>query len=188
MADSKLEYSMLPDDDPHYTVIGLVACLWGFLESGIDGAISDLARTDERVMACVTAQLIGPARRMDALVALFRHEGGSEEIVKQLKKFQGSIQQLGEDRNRVVHDPLMKNNKTGKVHKSLTTAKGELKYELAPVSIDDMKKTAEEIREANWRFSHLRDAIKAEMNRILEEQLQRSGVIPLDQNPLTGGS
>jgi hypothetical protein len=147
------EYSIPKADDPHYTVIGRVASMWALLEALIDGCIADLAMCGEEEMTCVTAQLIGPAKRMDALLALFVHRGGSMSVKKKLKAFQGKIQQLGEDRNRIVHDPIFIKKETGKAHKSLATAKGELKHAFVAISKDDMEKTATKIIEATWGFA-----------------------------------
>ena len=176
-------YLIPEDDDPHYTVIGLVASKWATLEVIIDGCIASLALCGEPEMACVTAQLIGPAKRMDALLALFVHRGGSERLRKRIKSFQGKIQQLGEDRNRIVHDPLLIKSGTGKAHKVLSTAKGELKYEMVPVSINGMKKTADQIEEAGQEFRRLREEIDAEITYILQEQLKRISEVHPDQNP-----
>jgi hypothetical protein len=181
-----LEYSIPKDDDEHYTIIGRVASNWALLETMIDGAIANLANCGEQEMTCVTAQLIGPARRMDALIALFRYQGGSTELRKELKAFQGQIQQLGEDRNRVVHDPLFVKNATGEMHKTTATAKGELKYSFDPVSKEKMATVATAIREATYTFIDLRGKIDAEMNALLQERLEHIGVIPADQNPPDG--
>jgi hypothetical protein len=183
-----VRYDPLADDDPHYTVIGLVASLWGILESSIDGSIAQFAFTEERAMACVTAQLIGPAKRMDALIALVRYRGGGPQLISELKSFQGSIQQLGEDRNRIVHDPVVRGKTTGKVYKSLITAKGELKYDFSPVSIDKMKKTGEDIRGAIGRFIDLRSRINAEMNEKLQKVLESIPEALDDQSPQAGNA
>jgi len=181
--DAEAGYQFLNDDDPHYTAIGLVASHWALLEAAIDGAIAFLANTDERSMACVTAQLIGPAKRMDALIALFLFSGGSDALKRELKSFQGSIQKLGEDRNRIVHDPLMKGKITGKVYKSLATAKGQLQYDFVPISIESYKHTATLISDAITKFLELRTKIDREIHELLQAQLKRIGAIPQDQNP-----
>jgi hypothetical protein len=176
-------FSLLDDKHPHYTAVGLVASLWALLESTIDGAIAYLANTDEQSMACVTAQLIGPARRMDALIALFLHREGSEALRKELKNFQGRAQQLGEDRNRVIHDALVKGKTTGTIYKSLITAKGQLQYGFVPVDIKEIEKVASDIRAIIGEFIDLNTKITAEMNHILAQRLKRLGVIPDDQSP-----
>jgi hypothetical protein len=170
-------YSQLPKDDPHYTVIGRVAVKWAVLEALIDGVIAYLAGCGEEQMTCVTAQLIGPAKRMDALLALFTHKNGSADLRKQLKTFQGRLQQLGEDRNRVVHDPIFVNKDSGFVHKLLATAKGELKYSLDPVSKKQMESTADAIHAAGKEFIRLKALIQDEMNehvqRLLEQHAEK---------------
>jgi hypothetical protein len=165
-----------------------VASYWAVLEALIDGAIAHLALCGESEMACVTAQLIGPAKRMDALIALFTHRKGSDILRKQLKSFQGRIQQLGEDRNRVVHDPLVLDDETGKVSKLLATAKGELKFSFQPISKQQMIDVGVSIKRAGQDFIELRNAIEAEMNDILQAQLKRTaeardGQNPPDENP-----
>ena len=185
MADDETEsdFSVPDDNDPHYTVIGRVASTWGILENLLNGCISDLALCDEQHMACVTSQLIGPARRMDALIALFVYRGGSEPLRQKLKNFQGRIQSLAEDRNRIVHDPIVVLKKTGKVHKALATARGALKYEIIPASIENMERTAKRITDANIEFSALEEEIAAEMTELGQKQLGHMIESHRDQNP-----
>jgi hypothetical protein len=184
---SETAYTTLPKDDPHYASVGRVASNWAILESILDGTIANLALCNEEEMTCVTAQLIGPARRMDAMIALFTFRKGSDTSRKELKAFQGRIQQLGEDRNRVVHDPLCIKTETGEVHKMRATAKGELKYSFEPVSKEKMDKVADDINDAIQDFLVLSKKIKTEANQRLHEQLQEQlRHIPStldDQNP-----
>jgi hypothetical protein len=166
MADDGFDeggYTLLDDNDPHYTAIGLVATRWGILEHTIDGVIAGLAATGEAYMACVTSQLIGPAKRMDALIALFSLRGGSEELRRELKSFQGRIQQLGEDRNRVVHDPLFRGKNTGKIYKLIAAAKGKLEHAFRPTSLEEIRQTAADIKQANYEFLELKKKIDAEL-------------------------
>ena len=178
-----MSYSPLPVDDPHYTIIGRVASQWAVLEAQIDGTIAYLADCSEAQMTCVTAQLIGPAKRMDALIALFTYRNGSKELRKKLKAFQGRLQQLGEDRNRVVHDPLILHDDTGQVRKLLATAKGELKYSFEPVSKEQMNSVAESIRNYGQEFIELKKSIQAEIGELTQRELQRMLAAQSDQNP-----
>jgi hypothetical protein len=68
MSDDE-KYSRLPESDPRYAAVGLVASGWALLEARIDETIAWLAEADEKKIACITAQLIGPAKRMDALIS-----------------------------------------------------------------------------------------------------------------------
>jgi hypothetical protein len=179
-------YSPLPDDDPHYTIIGRVAVKWAVLEALIDGAIAFLASCGEKEMTCVTAQLIGPAKRMDALIALLTHTNGSDDLRKQLKNFQGRIQQLGEDRNRVVHDPLFLNKDSGFVHKLLATAKGQLKYSFDPVSKKQMEAVADAIHAAGQEFLTLKALIREERKVQVRQQIVRHAEALRGRNPPDG--
>lgn len=133
-------------------------------------------------MACVTAQLIGPAKRMDALLALFRYREGSGDLCKSLKSFQGRLQQLGEDRNRVVHDPLCVKIETGEVHKLLTTAKGELKFSFEPVSKDKMARVSDDIQNAIQEFIAFKKRIDREMDVKSQEELERIDEFLVDRS------
>jgi hypothetical protein len=156
------EYSIPDEGDPHYTVIGRVASTWAILETMMNGCIADLALCGEYEMACVTSQLIGPANRMHALIALFVHRGGSDQLRKKLTTFQGHVQQLGEERNRIVHDPIVVLKATGTVHKALATAKGKLKYKIVPASMEQMERTAKKSprRVTNSRYWRRRLLLK----------------------------
>jgi hypothetical protein len=90
--------------DRHYAAIGKVATKWAALEAEIDIRTVLLAGFDADTGACLTAQIAGPARKLDAYIALARLRGASDDTMKKLGKFLEQTFSIGEKRNRIVHD------------------------------------------------------------------------------------
>src|SRR5947209_6708165 len=57
-------------DDGHYSAIGQVAASWSILEAIIDRRTHVLARIDPSTGICLTAQITGIMRKLDAYVSL----------------------------------------------------------------------------------------------------------------------
>jgi hypothetical protein len=55
---------------PHYAAVGRVAARWAVLEHEIQEVIWDLAGLDDLTGTCITSQIGGSGRLMDALLAL----------------------------------------------------------------------------------------------------------------------
>ena len=138
---------VLKEGDPHYTAVGRVASTWAFLEMLIDTKIRDLIDADDKAVACVTAQVIGPAPRLNALISLMRLRGVPASVVEEAESFSGRMQGLGTKRNRVVHDPLF-GSVEGQVYAARTSAKGTLIYSFEPVSLQEMVNVAKQIDKA----------------------------------------
>ena len=88
----------------HYAAIGKVASEWAYLELVVDGYSAQLAKVEESFGTCLTAQISGIARKLEAHIALVRLRSG-EFFAKRLNKFAVKARELSERRNRIVHDP-----------------------------------------------------------------------------------
>jgi hypothetical protein len=93
-----------PIPDEHYALLGKVADAWARLEHLIDTCCIALVGCDQAGF-CLTAQVIGPGRKLDALLSLLKLRGASSDLQQTAKSLAGRIQGLGEQRNRVLHDP-----------------------------------------------------------------------------------
>jgi hypothetical protein len=176
-------YDILKDDDPHYTKVGQLASVWAYLEMLLDGSIRKLLDSDEQGAACITAQLIGPANRFNALLALVRLRGGSEQLTKDLDGFAGRVQQLGTERNRIVHDPIFMHERTGKVHAARASARRFLIFGFEPVSEEEIRKVIKRIEAAISELITLRGRIAAETDSAVAKAHQQTGEELARQNP-----
>jgi hypothetical protein len=181
--ESTTFYTFLDDNDPHFAAIGRVATSWALLEVLIDQRIATLTSATSESIACITAQLIGPARRMDALIALARLREFPEALIAELKAISGRIQQLGENRNRVVHDPIFQARKTGDIYKATITAKGKLVYGAFRTSLDEMQRTEKAIKLMVNEFYELSERLGAALHEINKRGPQRTLSVPPDRNP-----
>lgn len=93
-----------PIPEEHYALLGKVADAWARLEHLIDTFCIALVGCDQAGF-CLTAQVIGPGRKLDALLSLLKLRGASSELQQAARSLAGKIQGLGEQRNRMLHDP-----------------------------------------------------------------------------------
>ena len=91
--------------DAHYAAIGRVAESWASVELHIDWISWHLAAVSEEVGACLTSQVAGPARKLDAMIALARVRKAPDSLIKKMNDFAKRALEISERRNRVVHDP-----------------------------------------------------------------------------------
>jgi hypothetical protein len=88
----------------HLAAIGSVATAWSIFEAAIDVYAVSLAQIKMPVGYCFTAQVIGPARKLDAYIAIARWRG-ADKFMGTLEGFAKRTAQLAERRNRIIHDP-----------------------------------------------------------------------------------
>ena len=95
------ENATSPSD--HLAAVGLVATAWAMFEFQIDFSSLQLGKIPQSAGVCLTAQVIGPGRKLDAYIAIARLRGANK-FMEELDKFARNAIQIGERRNRVVHD------------------------------------------------------------------------------------
>jgi hypothetical protein len=137
----------------HYSAIGLVAANWSALERLTDSAIWRVAKipTDE-AGACITAQIFTMEGKLKALIALLRVRNVSKAAVADLNKFADDMRGLGEQRNRVVHDPWVGDVPYGNPHRFQMTAQRTLVMDYTPMPTTEVTAVAERISDAVDRF------------------------------------
>ncbi|WP_143755005.1 hypothetical protein [Caulobacter sp. BP25] len=91
--------------DEHYAALGRIADAWARLEQIIDLMSVALVSDDAEAGLCLTAQVIGPSRKIDALLSLLKLRGASEGLLKSARSLSGTVIELGNQRNRALHDP-----------------------------------------------------------------------------------
>lgn len=143
-----LHFPELPPDiaeetREHLSLIGLVAAAWSQFEADLDTYTIGLGRIPAWPGRCLTAQVIGPARKLDAYIAIARLQG-ADKFMGELEKFAKATAHLAERRNRIVHDPWLKIG-AGTASRLESTARRKLRYELVEVPLDEMEKLVQDI-------------------------------------------
>lgn len=113
--------------------------------------------------ACITSQVQSSEYRLRALLALVKHRGGSDGLVKKINAFISDCQSCTTKRNRIVHDPLLYNVVNGSVRASRLSANKTLVYELQELDFDQFYDEAAQINRFRRSFVALRDEIYAEV-------------------------
>lgn len=103
----------LPPSQAEY--VGVICNSWAGLELQIDGATWLIAHVRPSVGACITAQFISIHPKIKALIALCRHKGVDDKLIKRLNAFHQSLYSTAEKRNRAVHDAWVPEVSPGRV-------------------------------------------------------------------------
>jgi hypothetical protein len=144
----------------HYAGIGRVAVEWSEFEFLVDISTLMLAKIKMKAGFCLTAQIAGAARKLDAYIALAQVLGAEKKTVKALNAFAKDTIGLTEQRNRIIHDTW---SALGGPHRFELTARKVLRREYVPVSEDDLVKLTNLIKSHGDRFYELTKNVKAEV-------------------------
>jgi hypothetical protein len=141
----------LPDE--HFAAIGRVAEAWASLELLIDAACWKLAGLEGDVGVCLTSQVSGHARKLDAYVALMRLRGADDAAIKQMNKLAEKARGIAEQRNRVVHDPWMARGALDVPHRMEASARKVAVLKLVPMLTEEVQQLIGVIDELWSEFS-----------------------------------
>jgi hypothetical protein len=173
MADEPFDENAFPIK--HSACIGLAVMSWADLEFEIDFTIWDLMDCPQALSACLTAQLISPIPKLNALQSLVRLYQFGGDLEERLSQFAGNIGGLVDQRNRIIHDKRIYDPATLSVRRINVTAKTRLKFAEQPESADDLKEFAKRVINARSKFIEIRDAIIAARDA--------SRALPAEQKP-----
>jgi hypothetical protein len=135
----------------HLAAVGLIASNWAGFELGLDKASLSLARIPETTGFCFTAQVIGPARKLDAYTALARLRG-AKKFIGELDIFSQDTTKLAERRNRIVHDPWYVFVAQSSPCRLETTARRKLRHQFVQVTKDEILSIINDIDSHAKRF------------------------------------
>ena len=148
----------------HYKAIGQVAISWSFMELIIDAQTWKYAELDETLGACLTAQIAGSGRKLDALFALIRCRfKPSDKLEGRFNKFSEATTGLAERRNRVIHDPWIKFAKDDKSRRIQITAKKRLVFDTVEHPTQDIFKLGKDIHRHADAFKAIMEAADLEL-------------------------
>jgi hypothetical protein len=149
------------EEQEHFATIGMVANQWAYFELSIDVKTLELAMIPEEIGLCITAQVVGSGRKLDAYIALARQLGVKKKN-PDLEKLAKDTVALAERRNRVIHDPWLVQGERQPTRLE-ATARKKLRYIVIPVSTSEIASLSREIIEHTVRFVELHDAVIAEL-------------------------
>jgi hypothetical protein len=158
--DREIETYMAEMTAEQYRAIGHVAVRWSRLEADIATQLWRLADVQNGPGACLTAQIAGVSRLLDALISLVVFRGGSTALVAKLHKFSAKSHGLVEKRNRVIHD-VWTFDPPGPIRHEVK-AKGRLIWEERPEPAATVEAVAVEIVRHTTAFYDLAREIAAE--------------------------
>jgi hypothetical protein len=91
-------------ENKHFAAIGCIAANWAYLEQIVDHGSIMLANVPARRGLCLTSQIFGIRRKLDAYISLARLRPISRELIAKLNDFAEAARCLGGRRDRIVHD------------------------------------------------------------------------------------
>jgi hypothetical protein len=144
----------------HLSAVGAVASLWSNFEITIDTYSLELGRLPRQAGYCLTSQIAGSGRKLDAYVAIARLRG-ADKFASTLEQFLKDTAALAERRNRVVHDPwfFFEIGSEAFARRLEITARRKLRQTLVPVGVVEIIGLAGEIIQHMERFALLHDQI-----------------------------
>jgi hypothetical protein len=149
----------------HLSAVGAVASLWANFELTIDRNTVELGRLPVRAGHCLTAQIAGSARKMDAYIAIARLRG-ADKFADPLDKFSKDTASLAERRNRVVHDPwfFSEIDSAAFAQRHEVTARRKLRLGFILVEMEEIARLASDIYRHMEAFAVLHHRISAVVN------------------------
>jgi hypothetical protein len=112
--------------DAHHSAVGMIASTWAGFEQLIQLAVWNLAGLDNLTGAAITTQIGNSGRLLDAIIALLRLKGASEEEIKPVNLFAEKIGRRQRQRNRFIHDPWSFRMPHGQPHRFEVSARRDV--------------------------------------------------------------
>ncbi len=141
----------------HYAALGIVASNWAIFETTIDIWNLKLADISPQFGTCLTAQIAGSGRKLDAFISIVKLLRVKNPSTDTLEKFAKKAGCLAERRNRAIHDPWDLSNPHNPKRLE-STARKKLRLQEILVSTDDICNLAGDIATLKNEF----DAIASE--------------------------
>jgi hypothetical protein len=152
----------VPEQHPYFNLIGRVAAEWAQFEHILDLTIWWLVdKHNNRLMACLTAQIQGAQSKCYAIIAILQERGLPNELVKSVRDILKETHSPQSARNRIVHDPWFAEPSENLVGRHKKMARDELRFGIEPVNAADIEKTITEIRVLQTKANELRSSVCA---------------------------
>lgn len=138
------------DEEKHFAAIGRLSSEWALFELDVDFNMLSLAGIDKRFGLCLTAQITGMTKKLEAYIAIAKIALPSLNERKLNKLFE-KVRALAEQRNRIIHDPWLFEETNGPFRQEIT-ARRVLRIKPVPVSTADVWDIIKQIDRTSWEF------------------------------------
>lgn len=149
-----------PADHPIHNLVGRVASNWAHIEHLLDIIIWEMLGAADPIGACITAQIMGAANRLEAIRALCKLKGIEGESISQINKIAGQIHIPQTRRNRIVHDPWYIGATTDDTAQFKAMPRDVHQYGIKPVGEAYIIETLEMIEKRRSEIAALRRLIQ----------------------------
>src|SRR6202012_601994 len=150
------------EEKTHFAAVGTVATRWAYFELMIDRSSLELAQINMRNGSCITSQVAGHSRKLDAYISLAR-EIKNTSYLKELEELAKDATSIAERRNRTVHDPWLVTAEHGPTRFE-STARRKLRYQVIPGATAQLEKLVLDIDRLTLHLKRLHRLISAEPN------------------------
>jgi hypothetical protein len=155
--------SPLPDDHAVYTLVGRVSSDWSHLEHTLDLIIWELSGIAPEIGACITAQIMGPAPRFRIIITLLNRVNSdtATKLVKQFRELMNVTSDVGEERNRIIHDAWYLYTPTGQAAQFKSMSYRDQRYGIHTIDMKHIDEVLARIGRRQATASSLRNEVTA---------------------------
>jgi hypothetical protein len=151
--------------------LGKVSNEFSLLEYYVNQTIWALAHVKPTLGACITAQIIPIAGRMDALETLAVARGISDNLVDEIRSFAGKAKGLGQERNRALHDTWAVEKPGTRTVRLEVSAKTNPVYGFKLEKTEDVLELADKIRKSRHAYNMIHAKILGELRTLPRTRL-----------------
>jgi hypothetical protein len=149
----------IPPEEAHFAAMGKVVANFAAFEAILQSAIWRFANVDDEAGICLTAEL-SLHRSFDALIALARLRGATDDMLKRLAKFAADTQNgIKAQRNRIVHDPVYFEPDSSAPNRLKISARKTVVYGYEPAPTAAIEKLVDNIGDRISKFERLIEEI-----------------------------
>jgi hypothetical protein len=159
MTDSP-EFKFIPE---YADCIARIASCSATIEYYVSHSIWIVAKLDSPSGACITSQIYTLQGRLSALLALLKLHRAPDKIIRRVNKFAETVRGPLENRNRVVHDIWLTDNRDPTSMGRLeTTASKTLKFRVEDVPLPRLKEIFDALAACRLEMHAIRQEIFTE--------------------------
>jgi hypothetical protein len=154
-----------------WAAIGQIASAASIIDQLLDNMIWELIGVQPKLGACVTSQLSSNYNRFVAIEAITKERGAPKEVQTKLSKLSKKWKDLGELRNRAVHDPLAwdEDSLAIRIMRTVTRPMEGLTHELLPFDLEHCYNTTIKLRLFFSELANLRPYLLSELKSCEEK-------------------
>jgi hypothetical protein len=151
------EFKFIPE---YADLIASIASGWATIEYHVNHSIWIVAQLDHPTGACLTSQVHSLHSKLSSLLSLLKLYRAPDRIITRVNKFAETIRGPQEQRNRVIHDVwLMDNRNPGSMGRMETTAAKKLEFSVKDVSLEKLRAIYAELSACRLEFFQIRNEI-----------------------------